>query len=365
MAGLLGAFVLLDVAKGIYTEWLWFDSLGYGTVYATIIRARILIFVCAGFAVCALLLGNLALAARLAPKTGVPFWPWAIVGRLQKLSRTAVILGTVLLGLAFGLAAQDGWEIVLRFLSAQPFNVSDPVFHRDVGFYVFSLPFFRLLRSWFLGIFVVSLLGTIALYLISHSVQRIKFDFPRPVLAHISGLVIVILGFFAWGYWLDMCELVFSERGVVFGAGYADMHAKLPALWIVLSVVLACMGLVLVSALRHRFRWFLYGLGVWIVAAIVVGQMFPGLIQRFRVEPNELALEKPYIEYNIESTREAFALNRIEEQSFPAEPTPTAQDIAQNEVTINNIRLWDHRPLKDTYNQIQAMRLYYDFHDVD
>ena len=365
MAGLLGAFVLLDVAKGIYTEWLWFDSLGYSTVYATIIRARILIFVCAGFAVCALLLGNLALAARLAPKTGVPFWPWAIVGRLQKLSRTAVILGTVLLGLAFGLAAQDGWEIVLRFLSAQPFNVSDPVFHRDVGFYVFSLPFFRLLRSWFLGIFVVSLLGTIALYLISHSVQRIKFDFPRPVLAHISGLVIVILGFFAWGYWLDMCELVFSERGVVFGAGYADMHAKLPALWIVLSVVLACMGLVLVSALRHRFRWFLYGLGVWIVAAIVVGQMFPGLIQRFRVEPNELALEKPYIEYNIESTREAFALNRIEEQSFPAEPTPTAQDIAQNEVTINNIRLWDHRPLKDTYNQIQAMRLYYDFHDVD
>ena len=126
-----------------------------------------------------------------------------------------------------------------------------------------------------------------------------------------------------------------------------------------------CTGLLLVSVLRRNLRWALYGIGGWIVVAIVVGGIFPAVVQRFQVLPNELARERPYIEYNIEFTREAFALNRIEEQPFPAEEAPSPEDIAQNEVTINNIRLWDTRPLKDTYNHVQSMRLYYDFHDVD
>ena len=178
--------------------------------------------------------------------------------------------------------------------------------------------------------------------------QRLKFDHARSVLAHIGGLVIAILCLFAWGYWLGIWELVFSTRAVVFGAGYADMHAKLPAQWILLSVVLICVALVLVSVLRRNFRWFLYGIGGWIVAAILISGIFPTVVQRFQVQPNELARETPYIEYNIQFTREAFALGRIEEQSFPAEEAPSPQDIVQNEVTINNIRLWDPRPLKDT-----------------
>jgi uncharacterized membrane protein (UPF0182 family) len=125
------------------------------------------------------------------------------------------------------------------------------------------------------------------------------------------------------------------------------------------------MILILASALRRNSRWPLYAIGGWIVAAILVGALFPALVQRFQVQPNELARERPYIEYNIQFTREAFALGRVEEQSFAAEKMPSPQDIAQNEVTISNIRLWDHRPLKDTYNQIQSIRLYYDFHDVD
>ncbi|GAI04871.1 unnamed protein product, partial [marine sediment metagenome] len=209
------------------------------------------------------------------------------------------------------------------------------------------------------------LLGSAGVYLLSYTVQRLRFDRARPVLAHLGGLVMAILGLFAWGYWLGIWELVFSARGVVFGASYADMHAKLPAQWILLVVVVIFMGVILVSVLRRNSRWPLYGIGAWIVAAIIIGGIFPALIQRFQVQPNELARERTYIEYNIEFTREAFALDRIEEQSFPAEDAPSHQDIIQNEVTINNIRLWDHRPLKDTYNQIQAIRLYYDFHDVD
>lgn len=118
------------------------------------------------------------------------------------------------------------------------------------------------------------------------------------------------------------------------------------------------MGLFLVSILRRHFRWALYGIGGWIVVAIVVGGIFPAVVQRFQVLPNEQARERPYIEYNIQFTREAFALDRIEEQPFPAEEAPSPDDIARNEATISNIRLWDNRPLKDTYNQLQSFRPY-------
>ena len=365
IAVVLALFIVLGIAKGFYTDWLWFSSLGYGSVYTTILRTRILLFFSAAIIFCILLLGNLVLATRLAPKTEAHFWPWAIVRRLQQILKLGVILGTALLSIIFGLVAQGNWLVVLRFFSRQPFGITDPIFHKEIGFYVFSLPFLNMLRSWILGALIITLLGSAGVYLLSYAAQRLKFDFARPVLAHVGGLAMAILGLFAWGYWLGIWELVFSGRGVVFGASYADMHAKLPAQWILLVVVLVVMGVMLVSILKHKFRWPLYAIGGWIAAAIIAGGIFPAVVQRLQVEPNELARERPYIEYNIQSTREAFALSRIEEEPFPAEGTPSYQDIVQNEETINNIRLWDPRPLKDTYNQIQAIRLYYDFHDVD
>jgi len=365
LVGLLVLFILINIAKGFYTEWLWFNSLGYGSVYATILKTKLLVFFSAAIIFCLLLLGNMVLAARLAPQSEAHFWPWAIVSRLQRIVRWNIILGTVFLSLIFGLVAQGNWLVILQFFNGQPFGVTDPVFYKEIGFYVFSLPFIHLLRGWFLGALIVILVGTAGIYLFTYAAQRLKFDFTRPVLAHIGGLVMAILALFAWGYWLGIWEMVFSTRGVVFGASYADMHAKLPAQWILLVVVVIFMGIILFSVLWRNHRWPMYGIGGWIVVAIVVGGIFPALVQRFQVQPSELARERPYIEYNIEFTREAFALDRIEEQPFPAEKAPTSQDIVQNEVTINNIRLWDHRPLKDTYNQIQSIRLYYDFYDVD
>jgi len=365
LAGALILFFIINIAKGFYTEWLWFNSLGYGSVYTTILKTKVLVFFSAAIIFCVLFLGNLVLATRLAPKSRPNIWPWAIVRRLQQISKLSIITGTALLSLIFGLVAQGNWEVMLRFFNGQPFGITDPVFNKEIAFYVFSLPFLNMLRGWLLGALIVTLLGTAGVYLLSHTVQRLRFDFARPVLAHVGGLVIAILGLFAWGYWLGIWELVFSTRGIIFGASYADMHAKLPAQWILLAVVVICAGLLLVSVLRRRFRWVLYGIGGWIVVAIVVGGIFPAVVQRFQVQPSELAREMPYIEYNIQFTREAFALDRVEEQSFPAEEAPSPEDIVQNEVTINNIRLWDSRPLKDTYNQLQSFRLYYDFNDVD
>jgi len=365
LAGVLALFILINMGKGWYSEWLWFDSLGYGSVYATILRTKVIIFFTTAIIFCILFLGNLVLATRLAPKTEARFWPWAIVRRLQPILKWNVILVTALLSLIFGLVAQGNWEIVLRFINGQPFGITDPVFNREVSFYVFSLPFFHFIRGWLLGALIVILLGSAGVYFLSYTVQRLKFDFASPVLAHLGALVVAVLGLFVWGYWLGIWELVLSEGGVVFGAGYTDMHAKFPAQWILFAVVLICIGFVIVSILRRNPRWFLYGIGGWIVAAIIVGVIFPAILQRFQVQPNELARERPYIEYSIDFTREAFALERIEEQDFPAEEAPSPQDIAENEMTISNIRLWDPRPLKNTYNQIQSFRPYYDFNDVD
>ena len=358
-------FIVLSVLKGIYTEWLWFSSLDYGSVYTTILKTRVLIFFSAAIIFCILFLGNLVLAARLAPSKGSHFWPWTIVNRPQQTAKLGIILGVVGLSLIFGWAAQADWELVLQFLNKQPFGIVDPIFHKEISFYVFSLPFLHLIRSWFMGALIVTLIGSILIYVLSYGTQRLKFDLTKPVLAHLGGLAMAILGFSAWGYWLGIWELVFSRRGVAFGASYTDLHAQLPAQWILLAVVIICMVIIMVSLLRRKFRWALYCIGGWIVAAIIVGGIFPAMVQRFQVQPNELGRETTYIEYNIQATREAFALSQVEEESFPAEKSPSSQDITQNEATINNIRLWDHRPLKDTYNQIQAIRLYYDFHDVD
>ncbi|MFC1987858.1 UPF0182 family protein [Chloroflexota bacterium] len=365
LLGLLALFIIVNVAKGVYSEWLWFNSLGYSSIYATILTTKVVIFFSAAIIFALLFLGNMVLATRLVTKTEAHFWPWAIVSQLRSIIRLNVILGTILLSLIFGMTAQGSWETVLRFFNGQPFGIADPVFHREISFYVFSLPFLQSLRGWLLGALIITLLGTSGVYSLSYMAQRLKFDFARPVLAHLGVLVIAILGLFAWGYWLNIWELVFSTHGVIFGASYADINARLPAQWILLVVVLLFMVLILVAAWRRKYRWVLYGFGGWIAAGIIFGGIFPGLVQRLQVEPNELVRERPYIDYNIQFTRQAFALDRIEEKPFPAEGTPTPQDIIQNEATIENIRLWDPRPLKDTYNQIQSIRLYYDFNDVD
>ena len=350
----LALFIVASISKGFYTEWLWFSSLGYGEAYTTILEARLFIFLAAAVIFFLLFFGNVLLVTQLLTKIQAHSLLWGIVG-----------LVAAVLSIIFGIVAQGNWDVVLRLFNGQPFGITDPVFHKEASFYIFSLPFFHFVRWWLTSTLIVTLIGSAAVYIYRYFTQRSKFDLVGTSLVHLGGLTIAILGLFAWGYWLGIWELVFSERGAVFGASYADIHAKLPALWILMATVLACITMLLTSMLRQKLRWALYGIGTWIVAAVVIGGIYPSLIQRFQVEPNELALEKPYIEYNIEFTREAFALNLIEEQYFPAEKSPSHQDIAQNEVTITNIRLWDPRPLKDTYNQIQSIRLYYDFHDVD
>ncbi len=174
MVGVLALFILINISKGLYTEWLWFTSLGYGSVYTTILKTKALVFFSAATIFGILFLGNLVLATRLTPKTEAHFWPWAIVRQLQPTLRFSVILGTALLSLIFGLVAQGNWEVVLRFFNGQPFGIADPVFHREIGFYVFSLPFLHFVRGWLMGALVITLLGSVGVYLLSYTVPSFQ-----------------------------------------------------------------------------------------------------------------------------------------------------------------------------------------------
>ncbi|MFC2060025.1 UPF0182 family protein, partial [Chloroflexota bacterium] len=166
-------------------------------------------------------------------------------------------------------------------------------------------------------------------------------------------------------YRLSIFNLLYSGRGVIFGAGYTDVHAQWLAYRILIVISVICGLLLLASVIRQWKHSLTVPIGVWIVSTIIFGSVYPAIVQRFQVEPSELARETPYIEHNIRSTRLAFGLEMIEERDFPVELAPSEQDITNNSATMNNIRLWDYRPLKDTYNQIQSIRLYYDFPDVD
>ncbi len=192
LAGVLILFIIINILKGVYTEWLWFKSLEYDSVYATILKTKVLVFFSAAIIFCVFFLGNLVLATRLAPKSRPNIWPWSIVHRLQQVSKLSIIIGTVLLSLIFGLVAQGNWEVVLRFFNGQPFGITDPVFNKEIAFYVFSLPFFNMLRGWLLGALIITLLSTAGIYLLSYTVQRLKFDFTKTVLSHLGGLAMAM-----------------------------------------------------------------------------------------------------------------------------------------------------------------------------
>ncbi|MFH1003770.1 MAG: UPF0182 family protein, partial [Chloroflexota bacterium] len=363
IAALAVLLIAASLGKGFYTEWLWFGSLDFGSIYTTVLATRVWLFLAGALAFLVFLVGNLLLARRLSPVSGVSVSLGQGLVLVRRVVDLGILAAALFLTLIFGLVTSGQWEMVLRFSHAQGFGVSDPLLGRDVAFYVFNLPFYHFLQGWWLWAVVLSLIFSAAIYGLNLGFSRSALT--TAVRGHLSGLGAVIFGLIAWGYRLSIFDLVYAKRGVVFGAGYTDVHAQWPA-WRIMMVVAAIAGLLLLfNVFRRVLRMPLYSLGLWVVAAILVGSVYPALVQRFQVEPSELARETPYIENNISMTRLAFGLDSIAESSVPVETAPTAADVAANEATINNIRLWDYRPLKDTYNQIQSIRLYYDFTDAD
>jgi len=363
IGALVFLFIIAAIGKGIYTEWLWFNSLGFSSIYTTILTTRLWLFAVGALAFFALLVSNLFLARRLSPVSGdnVSIGQGLVV--VRRVLDIGILGMAIFLSLIFGLVTSGQWETILRFSNATNFNITEPLLGRDVAFYIFNLPLYHFVQGWLIWATIIILIFAATIYGLNIGFRRAAFT--TAIKGHLSALGAIIFFLIAWSYRLKIFDLLYSHRGVIFGAGYTDTHAQLLA-WRILIVVAVISGmLLLISVLRRWRHSLIIPVGLWVASTIIFGSIYPALVQRFQVEPSELAKEGPYIEHNIHFTRLAFGLDRIEEEDFPVELAPSAQDIAKNSTTMNNIRLWDHRPLKDTYNQIQSIRLYYDFVDID
>lgn len=351
---------LVNLWASLYTEWLWFDQLGYLSAYRTRLSAQVGLFLLGGVVAVAFLVANWAvLPRRMVPAAGTVIRPHrrAFSARSGVLSVLFLLAGLVAAAALAG-AASSRWLDYLVFRHAVPFGLADPIFGLDAGFYVFRLPFLRFLAGWLLALTALGLVGSVLAY----GLGGVLGD--RGPMVHLSVLGVLLLGLIAGQYQLARLGLLISSQGVVFGAGYADVHARLPLYQALSAMVLGGAVLLLANLLLHRWRLVAIAGGLWLVTA-VLGPMYPALMQRFVVAPNELALERPYIAHNIAFTRYAFGLEGLHEFDFPAAGELTPEVLEANSATVRNIRLWDWRPLLTTYGQLQEIRLYYAFSDVD
>jgi uncharacterized membrane protein (UPF0182 family) len=370
--------VLLLVALGglaqgiaLYTDWLWFEEVGYTRVFLVILLTRAALSAGTALVVFAVLYGN----ARLAASRAAPDVLWELDNRLglpggevlQIVMGRALPLILAALSLLAGLAAGGHWQTVIGWWYQVPFGVADPLFQRDVGFFVFTLKAWRVLLVSAAALMIASLVLALLVHLLRGGIALTNRG-PRVsagARGHLLALGATWLVLKAADFWLDRFDLVYSPRGVVFGASYTDVHASLPVLGVLSVLVVAAAVLFGLQTRRPGFRLAVIALAgpalVWVVGL----GLYPAVLQRFRVAPNELAAEGPYIAHNIRMTRQAYGLDRIEEREFAAGEDLDAATLRGNAATIENIRLWDHRPLLRTYAQLQEIRTYYKFVDVD
>ncbi|HWO03479.1 MAG TPA: UPF0182 family protein, partial [Methylomirabilota bacterium] len=370
---LLGLVVLTVAGQAVplYTDWLWFQEVGFTTVFTTRLTISGWLFLGLGAAVFVFLFVNLSVAARTAP----PDVLWeledqlGLPGRaiLEPLVRRLLLPVIGVISIFAGARATGSWPTVIEYLNGTAFGQVDPLFGRDLGFYFFVLPFWRLLHGWGTALVAGTLVLVAAVYVLQRSLVLTARG-PRLAAGartHLLGLGALLLVIRGVGFWLDRFDLLYSPRGLVFGASYTDVHASLPVLqWLVVLAVL-CAAACVFQMFRPGWRFLVAGLVVLVVLWIAGLGVAPALLQTYRVKPNELDFERPYIQHNIRMTRQAYALDRIVEKDFAAEENLNQAALERNNLTIKNVRLWDHRPLLTTYGKLQEIRTYYKFRDVD
>ncbi len=354
-----------------YTEWLWFGEVGYRVAFWTPIVSRTLVGLAAGLAVFVILFPNVRPLLRLhsVPKVidlrssgGRTYRQ--ITSRLRPPAVTALAVGVV--SALAGRGAAESWLTFQTRLHQVPFGVRDPIFGLDLGFYVFALPAYTAATDWvFSWTFFVLVIVALGYYLdLAPLLMRGVWAIPRGVRVHLAVLSGILLLLRAVGFWLERYRLLFSPRGALYGAGYTDLHATLPVLH-VLTVLAAVAGLLMLGSVRLRtLRPAVAVLTLMIVVWIGGTAVYPAAVQQFQVAPNELDRETPYIQLAIAGTLRAFGLDQVQEQRFPATESLTPSTVRANQVVLDNVRLWDYRPLLSTYAQLQSLRQYYAFTSV-
>jgi len=298
-----------------------------------------------------------------------PAQPPAMTTRTQARPSTRLfVLASGMAAIVFGLVYYGDWDRLLRLAWSQDFGAVDPIFHRDVGFYLFVLPFLYLVQGGLELLLLAGLLLLTFAYYVTDAIQfsaRSLVATNHKVLAHLIANTVLLLAVLVWGFYLDRYDLLTQSSGAVFGAGYVDIHVMLPGLWITMVAGLALIGLLAWTVAGKARSLGFHAMGGYLAILVACLIMVPWGIQRFTVEPNELELETPFLGYNIAASRAAYGLDKIGVRFHPTEAGLTPRQLQGNQATIENIRIWDDRPLSQTFRQLQQIRTYYSFSAVN
>src|SRR5712691_1985123 len=363
--------LLLPSLVTLSAEWPWFQALGYERVFATRLVAKALLGVGAGGVAFASLYTNLRFAERGAVPDPVvlQFNEGAAGLDVTRLLRRLALPTALGLALLFGLGAAGGWLGVLQFLHRTPFGVSDPVFGRDVGYYVFTVPVVASAIAFLTVLTTVALLLTIVLYVFRQDVVALgrRVTVEPSAQWHLAGLIALLFLLAALRvYFVRVPGLLYSTTGPLVGASFADLHATLTGLRLAGLAALAGGALVLWGAESQRLaRNTLLALGLYFGVSLLGVALYPTIVQRLIVAPNELVKETPQLALHIAATRRAWGLDGVVTRDLTGEARLTERDIRANRPTIDNVRLWDRDPLLQTFGQLQEIRTYYDFVSVD
>jgi Uncharacterized conserved protein len=382
---ILAVLIILGAVSslaGYYADWLWFQSIGYANVFTITLLNKMLLIVGAFVISFVFFWLNLYLTKKYErPERERPeqthdgrdiiylnreisHWTQFLKGKAAKWVFLILSgLGAYMVSSSMG----DQWLTIQQYLHQVSFNIADPVFGQDISFYFFNLSFYHFVYGILMLLLILTLFMVGLVYLINASADLFMLDWKELTFAksHLAILIAGIMALKAWGYKLATYEILFSTHGAVYGATYTDIHARLLSNRVLMYVALLVVAVILINIFIKKLNWIVYSLAVWVIAAIVLGGIYPMAMQKLIVQPNEFTKEKPYIEAGIKFTREAYELDEVENKDFNIENNLTMKEIQDNNDTISNIRLWDWQPLGDTYRSLQELRPYYVFNDVD
>ncbi|GGO25674.1 UPF0182 protein [Microbispora rosea subsp. aerata] len=363
--------VLLLLFSGIYTDYLWYDSVNFSSVFSTMLLTQVLLFVVGAALMIAIVGGNMVLAHRTRPMFG-PGMFGAPQGAdryrvaLDPHRRLVFLVGMGVLALFTGSSTAGQWKIWLQFVNRTPFGQKDAQFGLDLSFFMFTYPFLRLLLNF---LFTAVILSIVAATIVHYVYGGFRISTPggvhatRAARTHLSVLLGTFVLLKALAYWLDMYGLVFSERGKTFGASYTDVHAVLPAKGILAVISLICALIFFAGVIRPGGMFPGVAFGLLVLSAVLIGTVYPSLVEQFQVKPNQQSKEQPYIQRNIDATRKAYGVDTAKVTEYSAK-TDTDPSVLQGEASaIPGMRLLDPSLLSPTFQQKQQIRGYYRFPD--
>ncbi|MEA2598951.1 MAG: uncharacterized protein QOF01_5420 [Thermomicrobiales bacterium] len=362
-AVIAAAAIVLFASSAFWVNWWWFGSMGHRDVLTTRYTAQVLSFVVGAALAAGVFGGNLVLALR---RTRQERPSGRLVAFAERTLFALLIAATAVVAVIFGLTTAQRWETWLLWFYGDAFGLRDPVFDRDVGFFVFALPALHSIEGGAFALMIATVLAVAVVYIVrlGMNVRSVR-GVPRQARVHLLALGGAILVVIAFRNVLANYDLVYSHRGVVFGASYTDVHAQRLANWALAILSLVIAGLLLVNAFVQRIRLLIGAIALWAVASVVLGYVVPAAIQQTVVEPSELTRERPYIANNVAMTRAAFDLNDVGSRELSGQAPVSAAEVSRYPETLENIRLWDYRIIRGTYQQLQSFVSYYVFRDVD